>query len=186
MAPFPELYQKSLGRPSKHSKKSTTPIHTQEENRSNDVLLDIGHDMDKLNDQEKIFYEDQKGMRKFRLSEEVDWEFEEERQRLVAEEEAEAEHQSNADAFMNPMDYEETFTTPVSTQSDRYTGRSTIAERLSSFVCKETPTPFHDMEYQLFPHLEIRRSRNVSPRVKDAITSVSHGCAISVPKACVA
>ena len=48
----PELYQKSLGRPPKHS---TTPMHTQEENRSNDVLLDIGRDMDKLTDQEKIF-----------------------------------------------------------------------------------------------------------------------------------
>ena len=114
-------------------------------------------------------------MRKFRLSEEVDWEFEEERQRLVAEEEAEAEHQSNADAFMNPTDYEETFTTSASTQSDRYTRRSTIAERLQL-----------DMEYQLFPSPEILRSRNVSPRVKDAIASVSHQYAISVLKVCVA
>ena len=63
------------------------------------------------------------------------------RERLVAEEEAEAEHQSNAAAFMNPMDYEETFTTPVYQHGQiGIQGQPLLKD--SSFVCKETLDTF--------------------------------------------
>ena len=40
-----------------------------------DSLLDIGKNMDKVTCNEKIFYEDQNGLRKCRISEEIDLEY---------------------------------------------------------------------------------------------------------------
>ena len=44
--------------------------------KDNDILLDIGQNMEKLDGQEKMFYEDKKGQRQGRLSEEIDTEYE--------------------------------------------------------------------------------------------------------------
>ena len=44
--------------------------------KDNGILLDIGQNMEKLDGQEKMFYEDKKGQRQGRLSEEIDTEYE--------------------------------------------------------------------------------------------------------------
>ena len=44
--------------------------------KGNGILLDIGHNMEKLDGREKLFYEDQKGQRQGRLSEEIDIDYE--------------------------------------------------------------------------------------------------------------
>ena len=44
--------------------------------KGNGILLDIGQNMSKLDDREKLFYEDHKGQRQGRLSEEIDSEYE--------------------------------------------------------------------------------------------------------------
>ena len=44
--------------------------------KGNGILLDIGHNMEKLYGREKLFYEDQKGQRQGRLSEEIDIDYE--------------------------------------------------------------------------------------------------------------
>ena len=44
--------------------------------KGNGILPDIGHNMEKLDGREKLFYEDQKGQRQGRLSEEIDIDYE--------------------------------------------------------------------------------------------------------------
>ena len=44
--------------------------------KGNGILLEIGHNMEKLDGREKLFYEDQKGQRQGRLSEEIDIDYE--------------------------------------------------------------------------------------------------------------
>ena len=44
--------------------------------KDNGILLDIGRNMEKLDGREKLFYEDQKGLRQGCLSEEIDIEYE--------------------------------------------------------------------------------------------------------------
>lgn len=50
-----------------------------------DDLLDIGRDMESTTDHKKSFYTDQKSTRKCRLSEEIDEDFESERQAAIEE-----------------------------------------------------------------------------------------------------
>ena len=59
-----------------------------------DSLLEIGKNMDQVTGREKAFYEDQKSKRECQLSEEIDEEFEEEKQELLeTDEEFEEEKQ---------------------------------------------------------------------------------------------
>ena len=44
--------------------------------KDNGILLDIGQNVEKLDGREKLFYEDQKGQRQGRLSEEIDIDYE--------------------------------------------------------------------------------------------------------------
>ena len=44
--------------------------------KGNDILLDIGQNMSKFDDREKLFYEDHKAQRQGRLSKEIDTEYE--------------------------------------------------------------------------------------------------------------
>ena len=46
-------------------------------------MLDIGKNMDQITGRKKAFYEDQKSKRECRLSEEIDEEFEKEKQELL-------------------------------------------------------------------------------------------------------
>ena len=59
-----------------------------------DSLLEIGKNTDQVTGREKAFYEDQKSKRECRLNEEIDEEFEEEKQELLeTDEEFEEEKQ---------------------------------------------------------------------------------------------
>ena len=68
-------------RPSKQKRrpsKSGNTSSNQNEEETNNSLVDVDRDTEKLTGREKIFYEDQKTCRKSRLSEEIDIECEEE------------------------------------------------------------------------------------------------------------
>ena len=65
-----------------------------------DSLLDIGKDMDKVIGNEKIFYEDQNGPRKCRISEEIDLEYAEANELEETERKEMLEHQAKEEQFI--------------------------------------------------------------------------------------
>ena len=69
-------------------------------------LLDIGQNMHNLTGREKLFYEDQCSVRECRLSEEIDLEFEEEKQQRIIEKEQELEEAEKIEQFTNPIEYQ--------------------------------------------------------------------------------
>ena len=71
-----------------------------------DSLLDIGKNMDQVTGREKAFYEDQKSKGEFRLSEEIDGEFEAEKQELLEKEKQEQEQLSHEILFIAEDDVE--------------------------------------------------------------------------------
>ena len=62
--------------------------------------------MDQVTGREKAFYEDQKSKREFRLSEEIDGEFEAEKQELLEKEKQEQEQLSHEILFIAEDDVE--------------------------------------------------------------------------------
>ena len=64
-------------------------------------LFDIGKDTDKLTRNEKIFYEDQGGMRRHLLSQEVDIEYEEEQIKTRIENEERSEMINDEIEYIN-------------------------------------------------------------------------------------
>ena len=62
--------------------------------------------MDQVTGREKAFYEDQKSKREFRLSEEIDGEFEAEKQELLEKEKQEQEQLSHEISFIAEDDVE--------------------------------------------------------------------------------
>ena len=62
--------------------------------------------MDQVTGREKAFYEDQKSKREFRLSEEIDGEFEAEKQELLDKEKQEEEQLSHEISFIAENDVE--------------------------------------------------------------------------------
>jgi hypothetical protein len=56
----------------------STKVFSSSRNMTNNELLDIGKNMDKLDKCEEVFYKDQLSTRKFRISEEIDEEHENE------------------------------------------------------------------------------------------------------------
>ena len=71
-----------------------------------DSLSDIGKNMDQVTGREKAFYEDQKSKREFWLSEEIDGEFEAEKQELLDKEKQEEEQLSHEISFIAENDVE--------------------------------------------------------------------------------
>ena len=81
-------------------------------------------------------------------------------------------------SFENPSEYQEVVTSkPSTSRSARQQHRSATSLNTSSIG---TQTENLD---QLYPRSEIRRTRNVNQRVKDAVATVSYRATISVPKA---
>ena len=66
-----------------------------------DSLLNIGKNMNLITGREKDFYEDQKGMRECQLSEEIDDEFEQERQAQIKQQREEEQLQVQKESFIN-------------------------------------------------------------------------------------
>jgi len=152
--------------------------------------------MDNLEDEELAFYKDQQGSRSFRLSEQVDDEYEkarserrekeqadklqQEKERTERREQEEEIEQSNTD-YADPSEFHEV-TSP------------TIPKRRGSRVkiCEgETPpakimTPSQLDLVDASPQPVVRLGRNVDDRFKDAIATVSHRSALSVAKSRIA
>ena len=63
--------------------------------------------MHNLTGREKLFYEDQCSVRECRLNEEIDLEFEEEKQQKIIEKEQELEEAEKIEQFTNPIEYQE-------------------------------------------------------------------------------
>ena len=65
-----------------------------------DSLLDIGKNMDQITGRKKGFFEDQKSKRECRLSEEIDEEFEKEKQEFLEKEREKKEQLSQEISFI--------------------------------------------------------------------------------------
>ena len=70
-------------------------------------LFDIGKDMDELTGVEKIFYLDQQTERRYRISEEIDLEYEMERKQKEAERLQESQHLQEEMNYINQTEEEE-------------------------------------------------------------------------------
>ena len=138
--------------------------------KTNNDLFDIGKDMETIKGAEKAYYDDQKTNRIFRLSEEIDEEFEEEVQMNLSIEEEKASILEFEQSFSDPPEFKESM--PVIKDS----------KELGKKICmidKEV-----QVEINVCP--EIRKRRNTIPKVKDTIATVSYRAGISVSKARVA
>lgn len=151
---------------------------------TNNDLFNIGIEVDKLKGAEKLFYDDQTSVRKFRLSEEIDLEYEEEKARAFNESMEDMELEQMERSYADPDEYREILSpTSAEKRSERYLRRR---HEKPLFDNKETQTPSFEEDIQLFPRPSIRKTRNSSPRIKDAIATVSYRTALSVPMARVA
>ena len=131
---------------------------------------------------EQVFYNDQKGERIFRLSEEIDQEFANELNNDVMRQEAKIRELLTLEEFINPVEYQEV--TPSHPEHRR---------RLDFSSCE--PTKYtDDSAIEISPRTPendtspkpVRNVRNVDVKFKDAIATVSYRTALSVPKARVA
>ena len=68
-----------------------------------DSLFDIGRKMNLITGRKKDFYEDKKGMRECRSSEETDDEFEQERQTQIGQQRKEEQLPSKEESFINEV-----------------------------------------------------------------------------------
>lgn len=136
----------------------------------NKSLLDIGKDTHLLTGREKEFYEDQLAGRIGRLSQEIDTEFEEERELSILEQEEQATQEAEEESYSNPPEYQEVISG---------SRRQSVPSRFDE---KGTQTPAEFMNIRP----EIRTGRNSLPHVKDTIASVSTRAGISVAKARIA
>jgi hypothetical protein len=143
----------------------------------------MGKNMDNLEDDERVFYKDQQGSRVFRLSEQVDEEYEEARSKRRGKEQAdklqqeknnieirqqeEEIEQSNAD-YADPSEFHEV-TSP--TNPKRRGNMVKIGEGETTPARIMTPS---QLEHNASPQPVVRLGRNVDDRFKDAIaTSVT-------------
>ena len=152
--------------------KKNTPMKKRKMQTNND-LFDIGKEMDKLEGDEKAYYLDQCSSRIFRLSEQIDNEYEEEVQMNVMHEEEAMSFCEEEESFSNPPEFQEIISC----------GKSRKVEGKKVFMIdKDVQTELEVPNY--CP--EIRKGRNTLPKVKDTIATVSYRTGISVPKARVA
>jgi hypothetical protein len=139
-----------------------------------DSLLDIGQEMDGLTGNETSFYEDQKGARIFRLSEEIDTEYvaEREQEELIRLEEA--QRQEGEESYIWDDDIEEQqqqCSYNETTQMDISLNRSGHVRKISGI----------DMgtQYDSFACPKIRKTRDCTTKIKATCAEVSVNCNIS-------
>lgn len=149
--------------------------------------------MSALTGREKIFYEDQKGSRECRLSEEIDTEYEDDKEEKQKENDA-------VNEFMNPVEYTEVIPIPSTPRhnhpltplSSNFTSPGNNNNNNNSLFDNVLSTPksstleSHKHSSDTFPRPEIRNYRKVKPQIKDAIATVSYRAAVSIDKARVA
>ena len=153
--------------------------------------------MDDLEADEKAFYKDQQGNRKFRLSEHVDEEYEkarserrakaqakkmqEEKESKERQEQEEEREQLNAD-YADPSEFREIISPTIPRGS-----RIKVREEQTTPVSKRALTPSAlDLAGASPPQPIVRVGRNVDERYKDAIATVSYRSALSLAKSRVA
>ena len=134
---------------------------------------DKGNVIQGLTGVEKVFYEDQKGERKGKLSQEIDLEFAEEQMSIQAAMIAEEAEREDEISFINE-DLE------VLSQSQ--------TESRRAVPVLETPLMVHkDIQVDLVrPTEPVRLVRNSNPKILDTIAAVSSAAGVSVAKARIA
>ena len=170
--------QGKKGRPSKTLQTDDTAIGIQTSIVVNSYgLLDIGFNTENLTGAERIFYEDQNGDRKFRLSSEIDEDYVKEKEKEYQDKLAQQEEDALNDTFSNPCDLAENI--PSSSAPER-------AERYLKRCLKDSISTQIEDERTEDTRRELRNIRNFVYAVKDAIATIGYRCAISVEKARVA
>ena len=138
-----------------------------------DSLLDIGQEMDGLTGNEKSFYEDQKGVRIFRLSEEIDSEYvaEREQEELIRLEEAQVQEGEESYIWGDDIEEQQQCSYNETTQMDISLNRSGHARKI----------PGIDMgtQYDSFACPKIRKTRDCTTKIKATCAEVSVYCNIS-------
>ena len=135
---------------------------------TNSSLFDIGSNVQTLTGREQAFYKDQKGDRIGKLSQEIDFEFEEEQMSIQAARNAEEREQEDELSFINE-DVE--FLSPtVSRRAAPILEKPVTVDKV---VQVDIPTPTEP----------VRLVRNSTPKILDTIAAVSTVAGISVSKA---
>ena len=138
-----------------------------------DNLFDIGKNMESLTGNEKVFYNDQNDKRKFRLSEEIDIEYEIEKQQELEMEREMMEQQADEYRYMMDDCDEETSNISVPDQINVSLNRSGLTRNCASSVDSSTQTEF------VVNRPKIRKVRDCSNAIKSTCAEVSVKCNIS-------
>lgn len=141
-------------------------------NLKNSSLFNVGKDLNNLEGVEKIFYDDQCNQRIHRLSQEVDIDYEDGRQAL------EIEQQQQEQQHLDEMDYINEDIEIVSPARPRNVA---ISRPVSVEKGIQVDGPLAPI-----PAPAIRKVRNTTYKIKDAISSVSSKAGVSTEKARVA
>lgn len=147
-----------------------------------DSLLDIGKDMDLLTGDEKSYYEDQKSNRKMYLSEEIDTEYEEMKEKEAAQRQNVLENELEEQEFMEDLDHnegeissmEETSTMPMQSLNQ---SRSRSGLVRSSIPLNHVSTQTDDVQIDR-PKLRIKR-KICTEKVKKSCANLSTRCNLS-------
>lgn len=141
---------------------------------TNAALLDIGKDMHQLKSDstEMKFYDDQKGLRRHLLSQEIDWQFENERDEIIKAQEIEDEALQEELSFIQEESNE-----IIPTSSNRALRESVLDRPIK--IDQSTQANIN-----ITP--EIRKTRNTTNEIKGTIAAVSSEAGVSVSKARVA
>ena len=119
--------------------------------QTNNDLFDIGKNMETLEGDKEVYYQDQSGSRIFRLSERIDEEYEEHVQTMLTNEAEEASLVEAEQSFSNPSEFNESI--PI--KDRKVHGKKTVMVDRDVQVDDINPCP------------EIRKGRNALPKVKD-------------------
>ena len=139
-----------------------------------DSLLDIGQEMDELTGNEKSFYEDQKGDRIFRLSEEIDTASvaEGEEKELTWLEEVQRVEAEESYIWGDDMEEQQQCSNSETTQMDISLNRSGHARKILPGIDIGT-------QYDSFACPKIRKTRDCTTKIKATCAQVSVNCNIS-------
>ena len=148
-----------------------------------DSLLDIGKDMDKVIGNEKIFYEDQNGRRKCRISEEIDLEYAEAKELQETERNEILECQTKEKQFILG-DTEETL---FQNNSLDETNQLDVSLNRSGYVRNTVIAVDAGLQFDsAVVRPRIRKVRECTDKIKSACAEVSVKCNISTQASCIA
>ena len=175
--------EESKGRPKKKSK-SIVPDRSSSTNTGQNGcgLLDIGMDTSKLAGAERVFYHDQNGERKFRVSTEIDQDYVREQERKIELALASKHEDSINDNFANPDEFHEIVSPSTSASTISASVTPARSERYLKRSLRETASNEAIEQHQVNHNTrrELRSTRNFVQDAKDAIATISYRCAISV------